>query len=83
LPALAVASSAALWRNGTETPWLKDTPVHPLQQALKDLERAYDNFFAKRAAFLRFKKKGQRESFRYPDRKEIKLDQGIARNLQC
>jgi transposase len=32
------------WRNGTETPWLKDAPVHPLQQALKDLERAYANF---------------------------------------
>ncbi|MDP2975745.1 MAG: helix-turn-helix domain-containing protein, partial [Anaerolineales bacterium] len=37
------------WRNGTETPWLKDAPVHPLQQTLKDLERAYANFFAKRA----------------------------------
>ena len=27
------------WRNGTETPWLADAPTHPLQQALKDLER--------------------------------------------
>ena len=54
------------WRNGSETPWLKDAPVHPLQQALKDLERAYANFFAKRADFPRFKKKGQRDSFRYP-----------------
>ena len=25
------------WRNGMETPWLKDSPTHPLQQALKDL----------------------------------------------
>jgi putative transposase len=41
--------------------------MHPLQHALKDLERAYQNFFAKRAAFPRFKRKGQRESFRYPD----------------
>ncbi|MFT0546007.1 zinc ribbon domain-containing protein [Allopusillimonas ginsengisoli] len=23
------------WRNGSETPWLKDAPVHPLQQTLK------------------------------------------------
>ena len=37
------------WRNGSETPWLKDAPVHPLQQSLKDLERAYSNFFARRA----------------------------------
>jgi putative transposase len=67
------------WRNGAKTPWLKDSPVHPLQRALKDLERAYGNFFAKRAAFPRFKKKGQRESFRYPDRKQIKLEQGNSR----
>ena len=40
-----------------ETPWLKDSPIHPLQQTLKDLERAYGNFFAKRAEFPRFKKK--------------------------
>ena len=67
------------WRNGPETPWLADAPVHPLQQTLKDLERAYANFFAKRADFPRFKKKGQRDSFRYPDPKQIKLDQGNSR----
>lgn len=67
------------WRNSTETPWLAEAPVHPLQQALKDLERAYANFFAQRADFPRFKKKGQRDSFRYPDRKQIKLDQANSR----
>src|SRR5690606_22098867 len=50
------------WRNSAETAWLADAPVHPLQQTLKDLERAYANFFAKRAAFPRFKKKGQSDS---------------------
>ena len=63
------------WRNSAETAWLADAPVHPLQQTLKDLERAYSNFFAKRADFPRFKKKGQSDSFRYPDPKQIKLDQ--------
>ena len=63
------------WRYGADTSWLKDAPTHPLQQALKDLERAYANFFAKRADFPRFKKKGQGDSFRYPDPKQIKLDQ--------
>lgn len=67
------------WRNNTDTPWLADAPTHPLQQTLKDLERAYDNFFAKRAAFPAFKKKGLRESFRYPDPKQIKLDQTNSR----
>lgn len=63
------------WRNCSEVAWLANAPVHPLQQALKDLERAYANFFAKRAEFPRFKKKGQSDSFRYPDPKQIKLDQ--------
>ena len=76
---VAMAKHLTGWRNGTETPWLKDAPVHPLQHALKDLERAYTNFFAKRADFPRFKKKGQRDSFRYPDPKQIKLDQTNSR----
>ncbi len=69
------------WRNGgplpsgRTAPWLADGPVHTQQQALKDLERAYANFFAKRADFPRFKKKGRSDSFRYPDPKQIKLDQ--------
>jgi putative transposase len=67
------------WRNATETTWLSDAPVHPLQQTLKDLERAYANFFAKRADFPRFKKKGMGDSFRYPDAKQFKIDQGNSR----
>jgi len=62
------------WRSNADTSWLKDAPTHPLQQALKDLERAYTHFFAKRAAFPRFKKRGQHDSFRYPDPKQIRLD---------
>ena len=76
---VAMAKHLTAWRNGEETPWLKDSPVHPLQHALKDLERAYKNFFAKRAEFPRFKKKGQGDSFRYPDPKQIKLDQTNSR----
>ncbi|WGS44409.1 transposase [Burkholderia sp. JSH-S8] len=76
---VAMAKRLTAWRNGSETPWLKDAPVHPLQHSLKDLERAYQNFFAKRAAFPKFKKRGQRDSFRYPDPKQIKLDQANGR----
>lgn len=64
------------WKKEVSTAWLADVPSQSLQQALKDLERAYANFFAKRADFPRFKKKGQRDSFRYPDPKQIKLDHG-------
>ena len=51
--------------------WLKELPSQSLQQVLKDLDRAYQNFFSKRAAFPNFKKKGQRESFRFPQGFEI------------
>jgi putative transposase len=72
---VAMAKHLTSWRNSADTAWLKDAPVHPLQHALKDLESAYKNFFAKRADFPRFKKKGQSDSFRYPDPKQIKHDQ--------
>jgi len=72
---VAMAKLLTGWRNSHETAWLKDAPVHPLQHSLKDLERAYRNFFEKHADFPRFKKKWQSDSFRYPDPKQIKLDQ--------
>ncbi|PPC74219.1 cytosine methyltransferase, partial [Pokkaliibacter plantistimulans] len=52
-------------------------PSQALQQTLKDLERAYRNFFAKRTDFPRFKKKGGGDSFRYPQ--GCKLDQANSR----
>jgi transposase len=61
-------------RNGSETPWLKDAPVHPLQQSHKDLERACENFFAKRALFPRYKRKGPSESLRDSDAKQFEID---------
>ncbi|HEY4804741.1 MAG TPA: transposase [Paraburkholderia sp.] len=76
---VGLAKLLTAWRNGFETPWLKDAPVHSLQHALKDLDRAYRNFFDKRAAFPQFKKRGQRDSFRYPDSKQIRLEQGNGR----
>ena len=72
---VAMAKHLTGWRNGSDMPWLKDAPCHPLQHALKDLEKAYKNFFAKRADFPKFKRKGSGDSFRYPDPKQIKLDQ--------
>ena len=72
---VSMAKQLTGWRNGTETPWLKEVPCHSLQHSLKDLERAYKNFFAKRAEFPCFKRKGNGGSFRYPDSQQFKLDQ--------
>jgi len=41
---VAMAKHLTAWRNSVETSRLADAPVHPLQHALKDLERAYKNF---------------------------------------
>ena len=49
-----------------EHPFLSEVPAQALQQALKNPERAYTNFFLKRSEFPKFKKKGQRESVRIP-----------------
>ena len=68
-----LANLLPLWKQDPAIQWLKESPSQPLQQTLKDLERAYKNFFAKRADFPRFKKKGQSDSFRYPQ--GCKLDQ--------
>ena len=54
-----------------EHEFLSEVPAQALQQALKNLERAYTNFFQKRADFPKFKKKGQRESFRVPQGFEV------------
>jgi putative transposase len=76
---VTMAKQLTAWRNGSETPWLKDAPVHPLQHALKDLERAYKNFFANRAMFPRFKRKGRSESLRYPHAKQFEIDEANSR----
>lgn len=77
IPYGKMASWLVEWKNATETQWLKDSHSQPLQQSLKDLERAYKNFFRKRAAFPRFKKRGQNDAFRYPQ--GVKLDQENSR----
>ena len=60
-----------------ETAFLAYAHSQILQQTLKDLDRAYGNFFQKRAGFPRFKKKGQHDSFRYPQ--GFKLDEDNSR----
>jgi putative transposase len=73
----ALCKELTAWRNGSETPWLSQIHSQILQQSLKDLERAYANFFAKRSDFPRFKRKGQGDSFRFPQ--GSKLEQGNSR----
>ena len=55
-------------------PFLKQVPHHPLQQAIRDLDRAFQNFFEGRASYPKPRTKCRHTSFRYPDPLQIKLD---------
>ncbi|WP_175762233.1 RNA-guided endonuclease InsQ/TnpB family protein [Burkholderia anthina] len=68
------------WRNDVEMMWMSEAPYSIQARALKDLDRAYRNFFDGRAGFPRFKRKcDQRDSFCFPDRHKIKLDRDNGR----
>lgn len=53
-------------------PWLIEVSSQSLQQAIKNLNVAYGNFFEKRAAFPKFKNKNGKQSFRIPQNVRIK-----------
>ena len=59
-------------------PFLGEVPSHCLQQAIRDLDRAFVNFFEGRAEYPQPKRKAQGDSFRFPDPKQFTVgDQGI------
>ena len=60
-------------------PWVAEAPHHCLQQTLKDLDQAFQNFFAGRASYPTFRKKFQRDSFRFPDPKQFVVDEEARR----
>ncbi len=65
-----------VWKDG-EFPWLKDADSQVMQEVIRHLDRAYRNFFEKRARLPRFKKKhAARQSIAYPQR--VKLDGNLA-----
>ncbi|MHB8408987.1 MAG: RNA-guided endonuclease InsQ/TnpB family protein [Acidiferrobacterales bacterium] len=67
-----IKSMLPVWKKG-EYPWLKDADSQALQESIRNLDRAYINFFEGRAKHPRFKKKHvARQSIAYPQR--VKLD---------
>jgi putative transposase len=75
VPRLSYAEACQLlawWKQSEEYGWLKEVHSQVLQQCVKDLERAYTNLFAGRAAPPRYRKKFLADSFRYPQ--GFKLD---------
>jgi putative transposase len=56
----------AQWKKDAELSFLNDVHSQPLQQALKDLNRAIHEALLKKKGFPHFKKKFKDASFRYP-----------------
>lgn len=54
-----------------EFEWLRDADSQVLQMALMNLSSSFDNFFAKRAKYPRFKSKHGRQSIQYPQRVKL------------
>ncbi len=54
--------------------WLREAPIHPLQQALRDLDRAYQNFFSGRSGYPSLHRKGLHDSFRFPDPTSLRVE---------
>ena len=69
-----MAQRMVAWKKEVSSPWLSDAPAQALQQALMDLDRAFQNFFAGRTQYPTFKKKGRGDAFRYPQPGQISLD---------
>ena len=65
-----LAKQLPILKASTETAWLKEAHSQVLQQALKDLDRAFQNFFEKRGGYPHFKSKRTKQSIRYPQPKE-------------
>jgi putative transposase len=58
-----------------QTAWLRECNAQSLQQAIRDLDRAFGAFFAKRSRFPRFRsKKRDRPSFRLPAEVRVEGD---------
>lgn len=61
-----------------ELTYLKDVPSQSLQQAIRNLDAAYANFFRKGGiGFPKFKKKGIKDSFRIPVACKIDYDNWV------
>lgn len=56
--------SARLTLLKDELPWLREADSIALQQSLRHLDRAYDNFFKKKVGYPKFKKRSHEQKYR-------------------
>lgn len=61
-----LAGLLRLWKQSEEYGFLREAPAQALQQVLRDLDRALWDGLKKVKGMPRFRKKGRRDSYRYP-----------------
>ena len=76
-----VAQSSELTALRAEFDWIADVSQTCQQQALRDLDKAFQNFFAGRAQYPTPRRKGVNDSFRFQCR-EVRIER-LNRNWSC
>lgn len=64
-------------KKNPEFVWLKDVNSQSLQQSLRRLDVAYNNFFNKRAQFPKFKSKHDKQSFLVPQHFDVDAELSV------
>src|ERR687897_1562365 len=73
ISARELSSELTAIKGEPDTHWLKEADSQMLQQALKDVNRAFDAFFEKRSRFPRYRcRKAGHFAFRIPQRVKVK-----------
>lgn len=62
---VALSAVFTQYRKAPGTEWLSSLPREPFNQVLRDQEKAFGNFFAKRAQYPRFRRRGQHDAVRF------------------
>lgn len=68
--------------------WLKEVNSQSLQMALRNLDRAFTNFFKKQTDFPKFKKKRNNQTFQCPQKVKVDFDHNLLHllkipNIRC
>jgi putative transposase len=67
------SQAAELKQLKVEFPWMKEPPSQTLQQTLLDLDKAFQRFYKREAAYPRSKKKGRESGIRFPTPSSIHI----------
>ena len=78
---VALSREFTTLRRAEGTGWLSELPRQPFEQVLRDLERAFQNFFAHRAEYPRFKRRGGKCAVRFTlDQRRAQVKRGEDRD---